>query len=255
MREDDSQQRAVEELLEEFADLVNTDALAGRAGRFLDASARVVDSIHEAGTVPVPRDPFKGRVPEPTPDPALYYTMFWRMFDKTPASMVQSFAIPIRRILAKRIFKRCGEGVIFHHGVLFSNGSSITIGDHSLINRYVMLDDRADLDIGSFVMVAAGVIIETHTHPFEDFSLPIAYAGRDGRPVSVGDNTVLGYNAVLMAGVQVGYRCIVGANSVVTRDVPDYTVVGGVPAKPIKEYPPPGEGDVWLPDLGRPDGV
>ena len=139
--------------------------------------------------------------------------------------------------------------------MLFSNGSNITIGDYSLINRYVMLDDRADLDIGAYVMVAAGATIETHTHPFADFSLPIAYAGRDGRPVSVGDNTVLGYNAVLMAGVQVGYRCIVGANSVVTKDVPDHTVVGGVPAKPIKEYLPPAEGDVWLPELGRPEGV
>jgi acetyltransferase-like isoleucine patch superfamily enzyme len=58
-----------------------------------------------------------------------------------------------------------------------------------------------------------------------------------------------------MAGVHVGYRCIVGANSVVTKHVPDYTVVGGVPAKPIKEYPPPADADVWLPELGRPDGI
>jgi maltose O-acetyltransferase len=58
-----------------------------------------------------------------------------------------------------------------------------------------------------------------------------------------------------MAGVQIGYRCIVGANSVVTKDVPDYTVVGGVPAKRIKDYLPPDDGPIWLPEHGRPTGV
>ena len=247
----DRQSAEVDALIAEFTDLVRTDTLIGRADRFLHDADGVVASLHETGYVPVPRDPFKGRAPEPTADPSLYYTMFWRMFDKTPAAMVQSLAIPLRRILAQRVFKRCGEGVIFHHNVLFSKGSNITIGEYSLLNRYVVLDDRADLDIGSFVMVSAGVTIETHTHPFADFSLPIAYAGRDGRPVSVGDNTVLGYNTVVMAGVQIGYRCIVGANSVVTKDVPDYTVVGGVPAKPIKQYLPPDEGHIWLPEHGN----
>jgi acetyltransferase-like isoleucine patch superfamily enzyme len=177
------------------------------------------------------------------------------MFDRTPASMVQSFAIPLRRILAQKIFKHCGEGVIFHHSVLFSKGSNISIGEWSLINRYVMLDDRAPIDIGSFVMVAAGVTIETHTHPFDDFSVPIAYGGRRGVPVTVGSNSVLGYNTVLMAGVNIGYRCIIGANSVVTKDIADYTVAGGVPAKSIKQYLPPDEGDIWVPSHGRPHGV
>lgn len=81
--------------------------------------------------------------------------MFWRMFDRTPASMVQAFAIPVRQMLAKRIFRHCGKDVTFHHNVLFSKGSNISVGDNSLINRYVMLDDRSEVTIGSFVMVAA----------------------------------------------------------------------------------------------------
>jgi acetyltransferase-like isoleucine patch superfamily enzyme len=245
----------LDDLLTNFTALVDSDTLIGNADAFLAEATGLVNDIYSTGLIPSPADPFKGRTPEPEPDPDLFYTMFWRMFDRTPASMVQSFAIPLRRILAQKIFKHCGEGVIFHHSVLFSKGSNISIGEWSLINRYVMLDDRAPIDIGSFVMVAAGVTIETHTHPFDDFSVPIAYGGRRGVPVTVGSNSVLGYNAVLMAGVNIGYRCIIGANSVVTKDIADYTVAGGVPAKPIKQYLPPDEGDIWVPSHGRPHGV
>ncbi len=247
----DRTEAQIEDLLGEFSALVATDELAPHVEEFWMQADRLVGEISMGAYIPVPRDPFKGRAPQAEQDPELYYTLFWRMFDRTPAAMVQAFAIPLRRILANRIFRHCGEGVIFHHNVLFSSGSNISVGDHSLINRYVMLDDRADLDIGAFVMVAAGVTIETHTHPFDDFSLPIAYGGRDGRPVKIGHNTVLGYNVVVMAGVEIGYRCIVGANSVVTADVPDYQVVGGVPARLIKEYPPPDDATVWLPEHGR----
>lgn len=245
----------LEGLLEWFSTLLENDTLAGDATSFLDEVSGFVGSINETGSVPSPLDPFKGRAPQPGPDPDLFYTMFWRMFDRTPAAMVQSLAIPLRRLLAKKIFRHCGEDVIFHHNVLFSKGSNISIGDHSLINRYTMLDDRANIDIGSFVMVAAGVTIETHAHPFDDFSTPIACGGRTGLPVSVGHNSVLGYNSVLMAGVKVGYRCIVAANSVVTKDIPDFTVAGGVPAKTIKQYLPPDEGLVWQPRDGKPHDV
>jgi acetyltransferase-like isoleucine patch superfamily enzyme len=58
------------------------------------------------------------------------------------------------------------------------------------------------------------------------------------KPVAIGTECLIGYNAVVMAGTTVGQRAIVAANSVVTRDVADYHVVGGVPAKPIKVIAP-----------------
>ncbi len=237
-----------EELLDELAQLVESDELVGRAPGFLAETATLVDRFHATGEFYIPVDPFKGRAQQAEPEPTVFYTMFWRMFDKTPAAMLQGFAIPLRRILAKRIFKSCGDHVIIHHNVLFNVGSNIALGEGALLNRYVMLDDRASLEIGAYTMVAAGVTIETHTHPFDDFSQPIAVSGRQGRPVAVGPNTVLGYNTVVMAGVTIGERCIVGANSVVTKDVADFTVVGGVPAKFIKEIVAPADDpNVWRP--------
>lgn len=237
-----------EELLDEFAQLVATDDLIGRAPTFLAETASLVDRFHQTGEFYIPADPFKGGARQADPEPTVFYTMFWRMFDKTPAAMLQGFAIPLRRILAKRVFGSCGDNVIIHHNVLFNVGTNIELGEGALLNRYVMLDDRASLKIGAYTMVAAGVTIETHTHPFEDFTQPIAISGRQGRPVAVGPNSVLGYNAVVMAGITIGERCIVGANSVVTKDVPDFTVVGGVPAKAIKQIIPPADDPtVWRP--------
>ncbi len=237
-----------QDLLDEFAGLVATDELIGRVPEFLASTAGLVDRFHATGDLYVPQDPFRGADRQAEPEPTAFYTMFWRMFDKTPAAMMQGFALPLRRILAKRIFKSCGDNTIIHHNVLFNVGSNIELGEGALLNRYVMLDDRASLKIGAYTMVAAGVTIETHTHPFDDFSQPIAISGRQGRPVTIGPNSVVGYNVVVMAGVNIGERCIVGANSVVTKDVPDFTVVGGVPAKPIKQVlPPEDDPNVWQP--------
>ncbi|MEA1902820.1 MAG: acyltransferase [Actinomycetota bacterium] len=230
------------DLLEEIQVAIHQDGLVGRGDEFLGKAQHLVDATLTSGDFFLPPDPFKGDAREGETDPDLYYTMFWRMFDKTPASMIQGFAIPLRRLLAKRLFKQCGDGVIFHHNVLFSQGKNISLGNGVLVNRNSMLDDRGPIEVGPYTMIAAGVTIETHTHPFDDFKRPIAYAGRGFLPVTIGANSVIGYNAVLTAGSSVGYRAIVGANSVVTSHIPDYTVAGGVPAKPIKEILP-SEGD------------
>ena len=227
-----------EDLLGEIQAAIDDDGLVGRGNSYLTEAQRLVDSSLTTGDFFLPPDPFKGDAFEAEVDPDLYYTMFWRMFDKTPASMIQGFAIPLRRMLAKRLFKKCGDGVIFHHNVLFSNGKNISLGNGVLVNRNSMLDDRGPIEVAPYVMIAAGVTIETHTHPFSNFERPISYAGRGFLPVTIGANSVIGYNSVLTAGSSVGYRAIVGANSVVTSHIPDYTVAGGVPAKPIKEILP-----------------
>jgi len=233
------------ELLEELTQLVDTGELVGAAPAYLNKVSAMVERFLDTGELATPADPFRGSDPQTPEDPNVFNVLFWRMFDRTPAAMIQDFAIPVRRILARKIFKHLGDDVIIHHNVLFNRGGNISVGDGALLNRYVMLDDRAEIDIGPYVMVAAGVTIETHTHPFEDFSRPIATAGRSAIPVTIDENSVLGYNTVVMAGVSIGRRCIVGANSVVTKDVPDHHVVGGVPAKVIKVLRPPPGVDEW----------
>jgi len=228
------------ELLTEFEELVKTDRLPHQGSQFFGSISKLADDFLSTGRFELPTDPFRGRDREMAMESDLYYVMFWRMFDRTPAAMLQDFAIKVRRILAKRVFKRCGDDVVIHHNVLFNSGRNIELGDGVFLNRDVMLDDRAALAIGDHAMIAAGAVIETHSHAFDDFSMPIPHAGRTYAPVSIGSNTLLGYKVAVMAGINIGNRCVVAANSVVTKDVPDRTIVGGVPARVIKTIVPRG---------------
>jgi maltose O-acetyltransferase len=227
-----------DDLLDGFAELVRTDQLIGHGDSFLDQASSFTRSFLSSGALNVADDPFKGDDRRLAEDSDLYYVMFWRLFDQTPAAMMQDFAIKVRRILAKRIFNRCGDDVVIHHNVLFSSGRNIELGEGVFINRNVMMDDRTSLTIGAHTMVAAGALIETHGHIYDDFSKPIMHAGRTLSPVSIGSDCLIGFNTAIMAGITIGDRCIVAANSVVTKDVSDRTIVGGVPAKKIKDIVP-----------------
>jgi acetyltransferase-like isoleucine patch superfamily enzyme len=92
-------------------------------------------------------------------------------------------------------------------------------------------------------MIAAGATITTHGHILDDFSQPMPFGGRTMAPVVIGNNAVIGYNSVVMSGVTIGDRAIVASNSVVTSDIADRWVVGGVPAKKIKQLVPREQGD------------
>jgi acetyltransferase-like isoleucine patch superfamily enzyme len=226
------------QLVEAFGELVGSDRLPARGREVFAEIEEVAGAFLGSGELPLPEDPFRGGDRQLALDSDLYYVMFWRMFDRTPAAMMQDLAIQLRLILAKRIFKRCGDDVVFHHNVLFSSGRNLEIGDGVLVNRDVMLDDRAPIVVGDHTGLAAGVVIETHSHVYDDFSQPLFHAGRRMAPVRIGSNCLIGHKAAVMAGVTIGDRCIVASNSVVTHDVPDRTIVGGVPAKPIKEIVP-----------------
>lgn len=233
-----SDANAQEQLLAEFDALVASDELQRVGDKFLRESSRLVDGFLSTGELNLADDPFKGHDRELAGDSQHFYTMFWRLFDRTPAAMMQDFAIKLRRILAHKVFKQVGQDVTIHHDVLFSSGRNITLGDSVFINRRVMLDDRAALTIGDHSMLAAGVTVETHAHVLDDFSKPMPQGGRLRKPVTIGSECLLGYNAVVMAGTTIGNRVIVASNSVVTKDVAAYHVVGGVPAKPIKVIAP-----------------
>jgi acetyltransferase-like isoleucine patch superfamily enzyme len=91
--------------------------------------------------------------------------------------------------------------------------------------------------IEDHVFTARNVYISDHRHAYENIELPIASQGINSESeVIIGANTWLGQNAVVLPGVKIGKHCIIGANSVVNRSIPDYSIVVGVPARVVKKY-------------------
>lgn len=87
--------------------------------------------------------------------------------------------------------------------------------------------------IGEHVLIAQSVTISGLNHNYSDPSIPIKFQGVSVREICISSGAWIGANAVITAGVSIGKNAVVAAGAVVTKDVPDYEVVGGVPAKPL----------------------
>jgi acetyltransferase-like isoleucine patch superfamily enzyme len=112
----------------------------------------------------------------------------------------------------------------------------IRIGGGSFLNLGVMVAAADRVEIGEHCMFANGCFVTDASHQFSDPRLPVPWQGFTSKgPTRVGDNVWCGAHVVITSGVSVGERCVIGANSVVTRDVPPFSVAAGAPAKVIAE--------------------
>jgi acetyltransferase-like isoleucine patch superfamily enzyme len=112
----------------------------------------------------------------------------------------------------------------------------VTIGDRCLIGRGSGIVGHFSIEIGNDVWTGHNVYITDQNHGYEDVTKPISQQSQPERAVKIGDGSWLGYGSVVLPGVTIGDHCVIGANSVVTRDVPSFSVAVGVPARVIKKY-------------------
>jgi len=133
-----------------------------------------------------------------------------------------------------------GDGVVFEPLVWLTGGDSgrIEIADGALINIGVLIAAVGRVSIGSNTMIANGCVVTDANHRFDDPSKPLTHQGFTSKgPTHVGNDCWLGANVVVTSGVTIGDRSVVGANSVVTEDVPPFSVVAGSPARVIGSVP------------------
>jgi acetyltransferase-like isoleucine patch superfamily enzyme len=138
-----------------------------------------------------------------------------------------------------------GEQVYFEPDVWITGGEEarVTIGAGTFLNRGVMVSAMHLIEIGEHCMFANGSLITDANHRFDDLEQPIPWQGFTTKgPVKIGDNVWGGANVVVTSGVTIGERTIIGANSVVTTDLPPYAIAVGAPAKVVRRYGP-GLGD------------
>ena len=112
----------------------------------------------------------------------------------------------------------------------------LSIGEGTVIGHFNHIFATSEIEIGKNVLTADKVFISDNQHDYRQTNIPILSQGIIQLPkVTIGDGSWIGENVCIM-GASVGRNCVIGANSVVTRDIPDYCVAVGSPAKVIKKY-------------------
>lgn len=140
----------------------------------------------------------------------------------------------VRRFIYRLFGMKIGKGSTLHMGAVFYNIKNISIGKDTIIGENSVLDGRAKLTIGDHVDLASEVMIYNSQHNVNsaDFA-KVEEVVKE--PVEIGDYVFIGPRAIILPGVKIGKGAIVGAGAVVTKDVAEFSIVGGVPAKVIAE--------------------
>jgi acetyltransferase-like isoleucine patch superfamily enzyme len=157
------------------------------------------------------------------------------------------FSFPFRRMIAERLFKRCGERFNAEQNVQFNFGQNLEVGSDVFINRNVFLDSKGGIELGDSVGLGENVIVFTHTHSES------VHSERSYGKVTIGAYAKIYSASMILPGVIVGEQAIVAAKSMVVHDVPPNVVVAGTPATVIRERRNEGRNGsdlehIWLKD-------
>ena len=136
---------------------------------------------------------------------------------------------------------KLGNNVIIRPGCkMYTNSSNgICIESYTEIGEYSTISCNNKIIIEEGVLTGPHVFISDHNHNYENPKLPIYAQGISNAPNSkiiIGNGSWLGTNSVIVGNIHIGKHCVIGANSVVTKNIPDYCVAAGVPARIIKKY-------------------
>jgi acetyltransferase-like isoleucine patch superfamily enzyme len=140
--------------------------------------------------------------------------------------------------LCKKKFMKFGDNSDFRAGAYAVYCSNISIGKNIIIrpNTVLMADEYAQIYIEDNVMIGMGVHFYVNNHKFDSKDIPIIGQGYyPSKDITIKEGSWIGANCIILPGVIIGKNVVVGAGSVVTKSVPEFTVVAGIPAKIIKE--------------------
>ena len=142
-----------------------------------------------------------------------------------------------RESILKKLLPNAGTGLWLQPPFYCDYGANITLGENVFFNFNCVLLDVAEITVGSRTVFGPNVQIYTAAHPvnYLERSSGLEY----GKSIAIGEDVWIGGSAVICPGVKIGNRSIVGAGSVVTKDIPDDVIAVGNPCRVIKELTKP----------------
>lgn len=162
----------------------------------------------------------------------IFYFFYIAIFRYT-SEIYRPYAIispKIRRFLVSKFVNHAGKYIRVKRNADIS--MYIEIGDYSEVGTNSII--QSNTYIGNNVIMGPDVKIYTKNHRYESLDIPIQNQGHTEEKVFIGNDVWIGANVIILPSVKVGNHAILAAGSVVTKDVPDYAIVGGVPAKILK---------------------
>ena len=162
----------------------------------------------------------------------IYFILYSLTAKWLPESRHSSFFKKTRQFWTKYIISSMGCNVNVEKGAHFT--PELSIGNNSGIG--IKCELYGKITIGNDVLMGPEVIIYTQNHCTRDKNKSIISQGYDDmKPVSIGNDVWIGRRVMIMPGCKIGNGCVIAAGAVVTKNMPDYTIVGGVPARVLKK--------------------
>jgi len=162
----------------------------------------------------------------------IYYSIFKHIPSSNSAN---DPIVRVRVFLCRMIFKSVGNNVNIQKGVYIGKGNKISVGSFSGIGENSRLAQADEIQIGDNVLIGQELMVITQNHNFSDRDKLIRLQGGISKPVIIEDNVWIGARVTILCGVTIREGSIIAAGSVVAKDIPSYTIAGGVPARIIKE--------------------
>ena len=164
--------------------------------------------------------------------------LFYTIANHLPNSylpIVGKFSNYIRIFLCKQIFAKCGKVSIINRNVYFGKGFDIEIGDYSGIGENARIPPNTI--IGKYVMIAPDLYIIASNHHFHRTDIPMCFQGgeENSKPIIIEDDVWIGGRVTITPNNIIKKGSVIAAGAVVTKDVEEYSIVAGVPAKTIKK--------------------
>ena len=146
-----------------------------------------------------------------------------------------NFCFYLRRHICKQLFKSFGNDCFLTDSITISDPKNISFGNRVSVHQYSLFDSTDEIIIGNKVAIGSHCSFITSSHNFDDINIAIKDQGIKAKKISISDNVWISNGVTVLQGVEIGKNSIIGAKSLVNKDIPENVIAAGVPCKILRK--------------------